>query len=155
MSVLKDKDYEQVKRRIQKYIIKWKHLMWMGPINIDIDYVRGYATGELTGSAANVKNLPGWPYQDFTIEFFLAMLADYSEDDLEMVIIHELCHILVAPITHPTSEGMPEEVSRNLMEHTVTNMARAFWTAYKEGGEDAVKCATIKKHKKQGKGEKK
>lgn len=147
--LLQDKHFEEIKKRIRKLVIKWKPLLCLSHVNIDIEYDRSYGSDANSGAAACASNLERWEYQDFTLRFYLPMLYDYTDDRLTDTVVHELTHCLLAPITssmHGADEGA--EYYRKIMEHEVTNVARGFVYAY-QAGAASVKCDSIKKVKKE------
>lgn len=61
-----------------------------------------------------------WPYRKATINFWFNATTDLDDEDLEEVVVHELCHILVNQMRE---KGIVHE------EAVVTALSKAFiWT---------------------------
>lgn len=62
-----------------------------------------------------------WSYRFCRIRVFLPNILNYNKRDLEQMLVHELCHGLVAPMeSHVKDRWIAER------EHTVETLARAF-----------------------------
>lgn len=61
-----------------------------------------------------------WTYQDAEITFYLEQLKD-TYKSLESIVVHELTHILLAPIASNLELGFEQQ-----HEFTCENIARAF-----------------------------
>lgn len=120
-----DKEYRSAKSRVEKLIEKWFKPIGMGWWQVYIDYNRGYSD-ELTTIAITNCN---WQYRTGHIEFFLPVCQELNDEKLEEAIVHEFCHILVAPI-----QDLRDDQSREITEHTVTTIARSIIWARQAGG---------------------
>lgn len=121
-----DKEYKIQKTRVQKFIDKWFKPIGMGWWQVDMEWNRIHAEESPTTIAITNCN---WQYRTGRIEFFLPTCADLNDDQLEEAIIHEFCHILVAPL-----QDLRDDQSREITEHTVTTLARTIIWARLAGG---------------------
>ena len=73
------------------------------------------STGDTVASTA-----ARWDYLEGVIDVNCHKLANADEEEIEYFVVHELTHCLLAGMQKAVV-GMPEQ----LLEHTVTNVARA------------------------------
>ena len=113
------------KRELVKgYVDKWLQplgLLWWkveiiyydDPMEIARRFVEGDGISRGTCNA-------DWRYGTATVRLNLPALAEHSDNDIEMIVVHELVHILVNEMRE---EGIDHE------ERVVTGLTKAFlWT---------------------------
>lgn len=134
-----DKDFEKQKNRIRKYTNKWRSLLglwiWTGNIGFSEDRKKGEAEG--TEALADVY--ADWKYLDYDITFYLPCFVKKTEKDVERVVIHEMCHILVNEMRE---EGLKHE------ERVVSGLTNVLEWVWQDGQKHAPKKVKIKKIKK-------
>jgi glutathionylspermidine synthase len=137
---MNDKEYNTQKKRIKHLIDKWVPclgLRWWA-------FTVAYERGELASHRANFNCLAftstAWEYLDGKITFSLSAVANQTDDELEMVFVHECCHILVNEMRNWESRDLTPEQQRDYLNHeerVVTMLAKAFiWT--REAGEGVL-----------------
>lgn len=118
-----DKEYREQKKRVKRIIGKWFNPIGMGWWQIDMYWLRAKKEEDADCLADTTCN---WQYRTAAISFYLPICATIDDSKLEEAIVHELSHILVAPI-----QNFNDELSRDITEHTVTTVARALIWASK------------------------
>jgi len=115
-----DKEYAKQRNRIKKIadtLIKPLGFSWF---TITLEYKRRFDYND-TDIMAKCHAQPD--YMMATIEFFVPSIVELSDEELKHVILHELCHLLVAPIFHnpskQTFEQSTELVTRALETATM------------------------------------
>jgi hypothetical protein len=114
---LNDKQAEKVTKRIDEVVSLWRVPLGLSSYRINITYDRSYS--ENTEEAAKIS--VNWEYMQANLHFFLPIMDDQDDEQLECIIVHELAHILVAPIASEDTdrkqyEFATEQVSRALLE---------------------------------------
>lgn len=124
---MNDKQYELLQKRIQKVLDKWMPILGLDKERIRFKYIREFNTDKYTVAQC----YPLWQYKSHTIEFFMPSVNEATEDELEEDIVHELCHILIAPAT-----GNDPPADRPTLEQhelATQNVAFALVDAYNKG----------------------
>lgn len=118
-----DKEYRKQKKRVQKYLDKWVQPMGLKWFTIDIEWSRE----KREGCSAETQ-FSNWAYRKFRIVFYLPHILDCKNDsEVEDIIVHELCHILTAPMANNMRNSDDEEKYRSdLIEQTTETIAQAF-----------------------------
>jgi hypothetical protein len=77
-----------------------------------------------------------WEYREATIHWHMPAIAEWNDDDLENVVVHELMHIMIQTVVDGLVEGGEvTEIGRRHIELAATELARAFvWVR-----DDAIK----------------
>lgn len=138
-----DKEYREQKKRVQKYLDKWITPLGLRWWKIDVVWDRAtHCDSDPPGGsehcAAHVKCR--WEYLEATVTFHLLQLIEQKDDDLEKVIVHELCHVLVNEMRAPIAPN--DETHAEWMKHeerVVSTLACAFIWTYEEAVK-ANKC---------------
>lgn len=117
---IKAKNLSQSDRRtirlIRRYLKKWRDAgfgWWK--IDVNYDYDRDERNRDC---AARCK--VNWEYRDVSLTFFLPALRGSADEEIENCVLHELCHILVAPL-----EDYSSDEAKQITETTVTQVAFA------------------------------
>lgn len=96
--------------------------MGLGWIKIDVWYMR--AEREKYPSTGATTRMDRWPYHEFEITWYMPPLSDLKDDELEEVVVHELCHILLAPLSI-IKESDAADKEADIMEWTTTLVQKA------------------------------
>lgn len=114
-----------LKAALTQHLNKWLHLLHLDKWDADIIFSNHFCTSdEDNGASIN----PQWEYKRFTLRLYLPKIArDYEPEELEALVIHELCHCLVS--------GMPrhKEDSLKFEERTVSELTQIFLELDKKG----------------------
>lgn len=143
---MKDAEYERLKRRIDKYMTKWQGPMGLRWFKITTFYERAERQKHPTTGATTTMDR--WQYHDFDIVWYLPQLTDLSDENLEEIVVHELCHVLLAPISF-VAEGEHSDDAANIMEMVTTMTQKALMWVREE--DVPVKKPVKKKVKKNAK----
>lgn len=112
---MKDLEYEETKQRLERYLKKWHPLLQMGFFQLKYQYIRGLCTDDSQTCAVTNTH---WVYRRAHITWFIEKLASLSDAELEDIVVHEFCHVLLAPVTQDQPEEWHEQV-----EFTTQTMA--------------------------------
>lgn len=119
---MNDQQFKDQKKRVESLIRKWFKPIGMGWWQVDFHYERERSEQDSTTIGMTTSN---WQYRTGDITFFLPTCAEIEDHKLEEAIVHELTHILVAPLQDVSSDA-----SRDITEFTVTSIARALiWSS--------------------------
>lgn len=132
---MKRKAFKRQRARCQRVIGEWLQplglLWWETTINYYDDpaeFPGGAGSGD---SHVAARVWAQWEYLQATVAINVPEVARMDDDRLERVLVHELCHILVAEMR------ADPDVCTDHEERTVTQLAKAFiWTRdrAREGG---------------------
>jgi hypothetical protein len=103
---------ERYKKNIEKTVARWQTVMDLGFIT-----VKNYFSDEAPEHTAEV--ITNWEYREAAIIWYQSA-AELTQDELDEAAIHELGHILVAPM----SDHLPSK-HHKLEEFCVQSIARA------------------------------
>lgn len=124
-----DREYNQVKSKIQKLIKKWYAPCGWGWWRTDFRYSDERQPGN-DGVAAETH--ADFKYSHATITFYIPVLATMNDEELEATFVHELCHLTAS--TYPNFEDNPDGVAR--FERTVDDFSRHIIWAREAGSRD-------------------
>jgi hypothetical protein len=125
-----DKEYRELKKRVGKHLTKWQAPMGLRWWDIQIVWDRSYASNQALAAETDM-NL--WKYRTATITFYLPKIAELKEDvDVEKVVVHELCHVLLSPIS-VSMEKLNEPYQVDIMEFNTELVAQALGWTYQAG----------------------
>lgn len=99
-----DAEYDKLKAEIKEKVRFYKDLMGLGLWIITCDYSREICEDCPQRGAYTTAF---WAYRDAKITFYLPLLAE-STKSLDSAIIHELSHLLVAPMDGSSSDSEME-----------------------------------------------
>lgn len=119
-----DKEFEALKKRIDKYCKKWRAMLGLKWWRIKYVWDReskGQDTGTSQYQEAASTSVQ-WPYLDATITFNMPCLISETDEELEDSILHEHIHVLVNEMRN-FDDGVCHE------ERVVSTLTNAFlWT---------------------------
>jgi hypothetical protein len=141
-----DKTYRKYKVSLTRTVAKWRDIMGFNSYRFDFNWDRSYCTDN-DQVAAEVKC--SWMYKTVLVTFYLPRLQDMSDDEIESVIVHELCHVLVHPVSSDLRDDQPDFNEK--VEYATTCIALALRWAYEAG--ERVGTAAERKRRSKSAGE--
>lgn len=131
-----DKQYDQQKKRIEKYVNKWLQLFhlhnWKGRCVWERDSKKNN-DGETEVLAHCFSD---WKYLIYELTFFLSSFVHKSEKDVERIVVHEMLHIVINEMRENRHENEERVVS------TLTNIME---DVYEAGQKNSIKPKKAKK----------
>ena len=122
---MSDEEYNELRKQINVLVADWRKRLGLNDYTITLTFSRGFCQENPDrGAYTNVF----WPYQDAEITFYLEQLKG-AYKSLESIVVHELTHILLAPIASNLEPGFEQQ-----HEFTCENIARVFLKI--KGGEE-------------------
>jgi len=115
-----DKEYNQLRKKILKILDKWVRPMGLGWYSISYTWKREHPDNGI--GASTEYDL--WMYKKITINFDMPILSTISGKELENTVVHELCHILTAPLANNMhlADSEDEKYRRDLIEQTTESL---------------------------------
>lgn len=125
-----DKEYNQLRRKILKLSNKWRDILGLQGYRIRHHWHREHHP-ENRDIGAETKMR--WAYIEADFDWYMPQLSTLNLDDteLEEVIVHEFCHVLVDPLMHEDTEH-----GKMVFERVVSTIQRAILFVYKEEAQD-------------------
>lgn len=108
-----DKDFEATKEEIRRLVDKWRPLLCLDDYTVTLTYSRERCSEDPFRGAYTSTF---WVYRDAEITFYVPQLKN-SYKTLESLVLHELVHIVLAPISsnlEPGCEQQNEFVTENV-----------------------------------------
>ncbi len=150
---MKDREYAAQKRRVLRIIkwwrdelgLRWWHINWEFYDNADPQL---FAMEDGGRAFANAK--VDWPYLDATIDLNMPRAEDYTDDELENALVHEMCHILVREMRDDREHAQSAHPLIVHEERVCTTLASAFiWVRKRaeKDGRTASKTSRAKKRR--------
>lgn len=115
---MNDQRYAETKERLEKYLTKWHPLLQMGFTELKYEYVRGLCPDDESTCACTNSS---WTYRKAHITWYIEKLSTLSDHELEDVVVHELVHVLLAPVTQDQGKEWHEQI-----EFTTQTIAMLF-----------------------------
>jgi hypothetical protein len=137
---VKDKQVRETKRRVQKLLQEWAtganpRIVPLKGWILEISYSLA-VTNTSTGEQAAADCTANWSYKRAEMTFYLPALAEMADLDIELAIVHELCHALVNEMREwgpHFNNSDPDLPARRHEERVVTELALGFLgTKYKD-----------------------
>lgn len=122
---MKKKEYKRAKKRFEKIAWAWAYRMGLRWWDLHFSFHRKTPKKfkRKDGHQTGVRVLARWQYLEAYFEVNTPAVAKLSDAELEVVIVHELCHVLVNEMRE---KGVKHE------ERVCSRLSQAFlWT--KEG----------------------
>lgn len=110
----------QAKELIRKFLKKWKYIVKSYGYDYDV-YWHDNGHSMPKGYEDDPACTKSWPhYFQAAIHFNLFLFSNYSESEIEEMVVHELCHMLIAPVQRENTQDNVElsttMISRMLIE---------------------------------------
>ena len=113
---------DRQQRRVTKLMNKWRAIMglesWRGAI-IFQDHDR--ADTEDATFVACMDTEVSWPYRQYRTNVY-PVVSDMPDDEVEGFVVHELVHVLLAPMRN-------DEQARSMVERVTTDIEMALLSA--------------------------
>lgn len=139
-----DKDFKTQRRRVQALLDKWLQplglLWWKIDVTWDKATICDDKGPDREHCLAHVH--VQWEYLQAAITFHLFKILDENDENLERIVVHELCHILVKEMRAPIAPS--DEVNdewRKHEERVVSALASAFLWTRRDGERAGEKSA--------------
>lgn len=110
--------YADLITRINHLAIEWEHRLDLPGIDIVHRFLETYKDGNDHSTVAETDS--EWQYRAGVIRWYLPVALRLSEHDLEVALVHEYVHVLIAPL-----EGVMPAKASDLCEYVVESIARA------------------------------
>lgn len=114
---MNDQEYKKLKSRIGRLIKMWYKPAGFGWWRTEFVYSRERKPNDDNVAAETHAD---FAYSQATITFYLPAMRDMDDDDLEGVVVHELCHLTAS--SYPQFEDNADAHSK--FERTVDDFAR-------------------------------
>jgi hypothetical protein len=113
--------HEELRTRIYAIVNEWLDLLEMRWLHITVSCSDSeHPDDSYTAADTDAK----WEYRQAKITFYLPSIANHDDEDLEGIIVHELVHVLLAPM-----ESLRKDSETKQCELAVENTARALIAA--------------------------
>ena len=126
---MSDDEYKDIKDRLEKVLTKWHPLLQMGWYTLNYEYRRN--PHEEDPEIAAVTNT-AWTYRRARITWYMPTLHGLTHDELENIVLHEFCHVILAPVTQDQPPEWKEQI-----EYTTETMAVILMNVHR-GNKNAV-----------------
>lgn len=131
---LNDKTFDQTCDRIQSAFYGLIAALGLDRVDWDLHYIRereiSCGDGHSGHDAVEAEIFPRWAYGAATVRFYVWTFVDKTEDQVADVLLHELVHYWIHPISR---YGTSPEYD-NLEERVCTDIARAIKSAIDTAG---------------------
>lgn len=115
-----DKEYKEIKGKIRALVKKWFRPAGFGWWRVDFVYSRERQPGN---DDCGAETHAEWKYSHGTITFYLPVLKELDDEELEHTFVHELCHLTASgwPDFEDTRSGnmMFERVVDDFAKHLI------------------------------------
>lgn len=97
---MNDEEFEKQCDRIRSLSEKWCDVLGLGQWTLHLHFEREAAPFGGTDGKATIRTPlaltdTDWEYMQASIAWNIPMLPHTSDDQLEMIFVHEMCHVLV------------------------------------------------------------
>lgn len=106
-----------IQERIAEIAARWERMIDLPGIDITHVYVNSTNDDDVDTAATTST---AWIYRQAEIKWYLTACAGMDDEGLELVVIHELVHVLLATLKDRLKAGSDEHC-----EHATENVARA------------------------------
>lgn len=115
-----DKEFNALKRKVTKIADEWRDILDLRGHRLNYKFEREYHQERFTVADCS----PLWQYKSHTIRFYMPSIAECANnDELEEDILHELCHILIAPAAGNDAPADPH--AREMVEFATQSFTYA------------------------------
>jgi hypothetical protein len=132
--MMTDAERRAIIRRIGKISKKWLKMMGLMWWTVNLNYTtetRDTGSGYQAIAWVNAK----WQYMTADVYFSLPIIVDKDDEEIEEVVRHELCHILVNEMREQDEDRLHEE-------RVCTTLASALGWTFIAGKEEGMKCSS-------------
>lgn len=124
-----DEQFEKEKQRLRRFVDRWYSVLGLESFHTIFEYHRGLIPDYLSSTGTCSVN---WEYHQAWVDFSCEKSSRLDDRDAELVVVHELCHILVNQMRDYTDEHGNTHIKHE--ESVVTQLSKAFlWV--RESGE--------------------
>lgn len=102
--LMNDAEYAAAKERVMEVFERWRYPLGLNMWRLHMRFNR---TDKPAGALARVAGTadPDWRYLEATVDWYLPVLADMDDEELEYVVLHELTHVLLNEMRESAGEG--------------------------------------------------
>jgi hypothetical protein len=103
----------QLKKLIRKFTLKWRGKLWLGMWRIENYYYDNLPKTEHSRDGADIVGSchTDWRYLTADIDYGLKPMMTMTDNQIERIVLHELCHILVNQMESPSYDNEERVVS--------------------------------------------
>jgi predicted aminopeptidase len=103
----------QLKKLIRKFTLKWRGKLWLGMWRINNYYHDNLSASEHTRKGVDVVGActTDWRYLTADIDYGLKPMQTMTDNQIERIVVHELCHVVVNQMREPTYDNEESVVS--------------------------------------------
>lgn len=119
-----DKEFEKQRERVLAIFNSWRDLLSLNSHRFSISYDRNNDNDKTTVA----RVWANWEYMTHHVKFYMPQVLEIEEDDqLEELVVHELVHVLLDPLSKQLKED-GDEAKLAINEFVTTNIAyRLIW----------------------------
>lgn len=114
-----DEKYQEIKAKIQERFDWWSRQVGLLYWHIKVQYYDGPipdAEPEYREQVVAARCEAMWEYQEVTFRFSCWAMEDNSDDEIEKIVVHEICHALVCEMQHEKEQHHVERVVSGLQQ---------------------------------------
>lgn len=129
---MNDQEYEAQKARVNSVAQRWISALGLRWWRINMEWARdspGHKGNGLVREMVAAETLASWKYMEATITWYLSVLADTDDEQLDYIVRHELAHILVNEMRWVQGShdgGYADNDSNDHEERVCTTLGMAF-----------------------------
>jgi hypothetical protein len=129
-----DQEFEDIKGRVRALLDEWAfgnkenpipRMMLLKDWVVKVNYFREGSEETVDGDVAGASVTSVWYYKQAVMDFMCGEIYTLAPLELELLVIHELCHILVNEMRE-WGEGAGDTKDMHHEERVVTDLAMAF-----------------------------
>lgn len=111
----------RTKERIVAVVDEWTARLGIEQLGFIVNhrFVNDYASDDL-GPTTVAETKGDWEYRNFGVVWYLGSAARLDDDGLIGVFVHEICHVLLAPM----EQNVPDKYAK-LCEFAIESVTRA------------------------------
>lgn len=122
-----DAEYEAIKARVDVFVDRWIDLLGLAKYaTIYVTYHRETGEGRSSNFDVAASMDSQWQYRQGKLNVYCGTIALIDDDDLNLLIVHELSHFLLGPI-----EAFVPKAQNDRLEFTAETLARAFRSTHR------------------------
>lgn len=140
-----DAEYAALQARVAAAFERWTEWLGLRWWRVDVEYVVDRSQFPENGDTAEystaMDTLVDWQRLFAKIRVNMLVVADLPDDELDEIVRHELCHVLVNEMQIPEWAHAPNEIywrHREAEERVVTLLTKAFGWVYQAGADSVT-----------------